>query len=339
MKNLSFLQFSLNLLSHSRIAILFIIVISGFNQGYSQTTVFSDNFESGIANWTLQGTWELTTSKSYSQDYSLTTANSSGSYLDNQNISATLTNGVNLSPFLGAEIDFYCQYSLEQSFDFAYLELSTDNGNCWYQIDSFNGTLSSWTLFKYDIGCFVGNSNVIVRFRLKSDQYVEAAGLYVDNFQIIGLSTDNSSPFISAQCPQFYQGLSSSNIVNCQIFDASGIQSSTLYYNVGSSGPISISPSSVVGNNYTFTIPSQLPGSLVYYKIGATDNSPAHNCSDTSKALANYYISGTYISYDDAGVDGVSQFTSSGSSGAAVEYVAPSSGTATLVSALLRNLY
>jgi hypothetical protein len=93
----------------------------------------------------------------------------------------------------------------------------------------------------------------------------------------------------------------------------------------------------VVGNNYTFTIPSQLPGSLVYYKIGATDNSPAHNCSDTSKAQANSYISGTYLSYDDAGVDGVSQFTSSGSSGAAVEMSAPSSGTATLVSALLRN--
>src|SRR5665647_644839 len=214
----TFLQYSSGLLSHSAILVLFIFIIAGFDLTYSQTPVFSDNIESGLANWTLEGTWQLTTSKSYSPNNSLTTANSSGTYLANQNISATLANGVNLSSFLGAEIDFYCQYNLEQSFDFVYLEISTDNGNCWYQIDSFNGTLSSWTLYKYDIGAFAGNSNVIVRFRLKSDQYVESEGMYIDDFLIKGLSTDNSAPFIAVPCPQFYQGVSGDAIVDAQIF-------------------------------------------------------------------------------------------------------------------------
>jgi hypothetical protein len=101
-------------LSLSGIKLLLFVVIAGFNQGYSQTTVFSDDFESGIGNWTLQGTWELTTSMSYSLNNSLTTANSSGTYLANQNISATMAHGVDLSSYKGAEINFYGQYVLEQ---------------------------------------------------------------------------------------------------------------------------------------------------------------------------------------------------------------------------------
>ena len=334
----SFLLNSSKILSLSGIALLFIVVIASFNESYSQTTVFSDGFDSGLSNWTVQGTWELTTSKSYSPNSSLTTANSSGTYLANQNISATMTNGVNLSTYKGAEIDFYTQYDLEQSFDFAYLEVSIDNGNYWYQIDSLNGTLSSWTLLKYDISSFASNSNVIVRFRLKTDQYIQAAGMYIDDFKIIGSYTDDSPPFIATQGPQFYQGHSGSETVTAQIFDATGVQSASLFYKVGAAGPFILSPSSVVGNNYTFLIPSQSAGALIYYKIGATDSSPAQNCSDTSKARANYYIAGSYFCYDNGAVDGVTQCTSSGTTrGAAVELTPAAGTTVQLVTALIRN--
>jgi hypothetical protein len=97
---------------------------------------------------------------------------------------------------------------------------------------------------------------------------------------------------ITTQSPKLFQGTSGDKTVNTQIFEASGVQSSTLNYYVDAAGPFIVSPSSIVGKNYTYIIPAQSPGSLVSYKIGATDNSPAHNSSDTSKAQSNYYISG-----------------------------------------------
>jgi hypothetical protein len=316
--------------------ILFFFLLIAASPIYSQTTVFSDNFEGGSTNWTLQGTWNLTTTKSYSATNSLTTANGSGTYLANQNISATLVSGIDLSSYEGAEIDFYAQYDLEQSFDFVYLEVSTDGGTNWNQVASFNGTLSTWTQYKIDIGAFAGNSNVLIRFRLKSDQNVEFAGIYVDDFQVIGLPTDTSAPLVIAQSPQFFQGTQNAFTANAKIYDASGIQSALLYYKVDGNGLSPISPSSVLGNNYTFTIPAQPSGAYVYYKIGATDNSSAHNASDTAVASANTYVSGTYLSYDNGAADAVSTFTSSGGNrGAAVKLSVGSN--ANLVSVLIRN--
>jgi hypothetical protein len=315
--------------------LLFILLITS-DVIYSQTTVFSDNFEGGTTNWTLQGTWNLTTTESYSANHSLTTANSSGTYLANQNISATLVSGIDLSSYAGAEIDFYAQYDLEQSFDFVYLEVSNDGGTNWNQVASFNGTLSTWTQYKIDIGAFAGNSNLLIRFRLKSDQNVEFAGIYIDDFQVIGLPTDTSAPLVIAQSPQFYQGTQNAYTANAKIYDASGIQSALLYYKVDGTGQSPISPSSVSGNNYTFTIPAQPSGAYIYYKIGATDNSSAHNVSDTAVASVNTYISGTYLSYDNGAADAVSTFASSGgNSGSAVKISVGSN--ANLVSALIRN--
>ena len=314
---------------------MLVLVLLGFSRGYSQTTLYSNNFDSGSSSgWTLQGTWELTTSKSYSTSYSLTTANSSGTYLADQNISATLNSSINLSSYKGAEVEFQCQYDLEQSFDYAYLEVSINGGTTWYEVKSFNGTQSSWTLITCNIGNFAGNSNVMVRFRLKSDQAVQYAGMYIDDFKIIGLDNDDSPPFIVEQSPKFYQGVSGVDTVNTQIFDATGIQSATLYYSVGGT-TLSLSPSSVSGNDYVFIIPAQSPGTLVYYKIGATDSSPNNYSTDTSSAQANYYISGMYYGYDNGAADQLTSFTSN--QGAAVKITIPSGNKGTLVTALIRN--
>ncbi len=311
-----------------------IILFISFSDIFSQTTVFSDNFEHGSGKWTFQGTWGLVNSKSYSASHSLSTS-TSGNYQNNQNISATLKNGVNLSSYKDAEIEFYSQYQLEQGFDYCYLEISIDGGTTWYQIDSYNGYLNSWTLFKYNIGSFAGNSNVLIRFRLKSDANVNYPGMYIDDIQIIGSNTDTTGPYISVQSPSFYQGVQTPDTVNAQIFDASGIQSATLYYKVDGGNTKVSDPPSVNGNNYTFIIPTQTPGAMVYFKIGAVDSSPNHNVSDTSKASPNYYIAGTYLSYDDGTSDFLTSF--SAGSGAAVKITMPSGGSSTLVTALLRN--
>ena len=64
---------------------------------FGQTVIFEDNFENGTGQWTLEGTWALSTEQSYSPTHSLTedpdwnggAQGGSGGYLPNQNISAT----------------------------------------------------------------------------------------------------------------------------------------------------------------------------------------------------------------------------------------------------------
>ncbi len=323
--------------SLSSFIILFHIILP-YSQLYSQTILFSDDFESGTTNWNLQGSWALTATNPFGGINSLTTAGSSGSYLANQNISATMTTGIDLSSYKGAEIQFQCKYSLEESFDYAYLEVSIDTGKSWLQVASFNGTLNEWNLFKYNIGSFTGYPYVVFRFRLKSDQYIQAAGMYIDDFQISGLDTDDTPPFIISQYSQLYEGAAGDYTVEAQILDATGVQSASLYYFVDGVGPYSLSPFSTSSNNYKFLIPSQTPGAMVRYKIGATDSSPANNCSDTAEAGANYYIAGNYIGYDNGVVDGVVTFNANSiKSGAAVKMTVTPGYSCSLVAALIRN--
>ncbi len=115
----------------------------------------------------------------------------------------------------------------------------------------------------------------------------------------------------------FYEGTQNNNIVIAEITDVSGINSTTLFYNVDGVGPNLVSGINTSGNNYSFTIPAQNPGSMISYKIKAVDNASSPNQTDTSIATQYKYISGTYLAYDDGIVDAVA--TTTGTAAVAVK--------------------
>ncbi len=203
---------------------------------FSQTQVFFDNFSSGTTKWTLTGSWGLTTTSYHSASKSLTDS-PSGNYTNMQNTSATSVS-TNLSSYMGAQLNFWAKYNIETSFDYVYLEISKDGGASFVQIAQFTGTSSTWQKYTYNIGGFAGESNVKIRFKFYSDQYVVSDGMYIDDVEILGLNTDNSAPLIVHQAPANYEGTQDDYYCVADISDISGINSTHLYYYTDGDGLI-----------------------------------------------------------------------------------------------------
>ncbi len=321
-------------ISYVNLLIVMMFLFLGISFSSAQTIVFSDDFESGTTNWTLSGSWGLTTNDFYLGASSLTES-PIGDYTNMQNSSATMTNNLDLSSYLSAEISFWTKYNIENAFDYMYLEISNDGGVTFVKIDEFTGVSSSWTEYTYNIGTFAGNSNVKVRFRFFSDQAVVGDGMYIDDLTITGSAIDDSAPLIIHNGPEFYEGVLGDYEVNSEISDASGIASTTLFYLVDGNGPYSINGSYINGDQYGFVIPAQSPGANVSYKINAEDSANPVNGTDTSSAPEYKYIAGSYLSYDDAGVDALA--TISNTAAAAVKISVPAGQYGFLVAVLIRN--
>ncbi len=295
------------------------------------TVIFYDDFESGTTNWTLQGTWGLTTLQSVSPTHSLTES-PSGNYANNLNISATLTNGLDLSSALDATLSFWGRYVIETGFDTMYVEVST-NGTTWTTIGGFSGeNPPSWQKYSFSLGGFVGYNNVKIRFRFFSDVGYTVDGMYIDNVEISASNYDASAPLITHVGPEFYQGTIGAKQVAVSIVDVSGIEYAELKYTVDNASIYTISPDSNNGSNYYFTIPAYPAGAWIDYWIEAADNSPDHNFGASP---VYKYISGNYIAYDDPTVDFVTNFGTG--TGAAVKFNTPTNYKARLVTALIRN--
>ena len=107
----------------------------------------------------------------------------------------TVSPAINLSsvssPKLSVRIYHQLAYDYWSfSYDFLYIEYSTNFGATWNVIDSIFGYSSSLgTVYTFDLGHLEGNSNVYFRFRLKSDFLWVDDGVYIDDFAIDGVSS------------------------------------------------------------------------------------------------------------------------------------------------------
>lgn len=313
-------------------SLLFLLVVLLCSSGlFAQTILFSDDFEAGTTNWTLQGSWGLSSTASYSTSHSLTES-PVGDYAPSLNyITATMTTGVNLSSSLSADLSFYGKYVIEGGFDYMYLDVSANGGAAWTNIDVFDDTLANWTKFNYSLGGFVGNPNVKVRFRFYSDVAVQYDGMNIDDFIITSDTFDNAPPLVVHTPPTFYQGVLGAKQVSANIIDISGVATAELNYRVDSGSYITITPTSSFGNTYQYVIPQINAGSLVEYYFYAIDSSPMANTVSTP---IYKYLAGNYIFYDNGVVDVVDSITSL--TGAAVRISLPA-GNQHLTSILLRN--
>lgn len=271
-------------------------------------TVFSDDFESGTSQWTLTGTWGTATAYVYSGTYSLADS-PSGFYSNSVTSTATINSAFDLSTALDANIYFMTKYDIENGFDYCYVEVSTNGGSTWTVVHTFNGedNLSNWISMAINIGGFVGNSNVKVRFRWYSDTGYQAEGIFIDSMRIVKSNVDNAPPFILHTPDIHYEGQVDTNYRTVSITDISGIASAELYYKVDGGTAMSINASDTIGNDYIFSIPPQEGGAYVDYWIEAVDASAQVNAavSDTFK-----YVAGNYIRYENGQVDFITSYSS-----------------------------
>ncbi len=151
-------------------------------------------------NWT--GNFSTTTASYVSPSTSFTDS-PTGNYSNSATKIYTLNNPVDLTNVSGAGVTFYAKWDIEADYDYARMEVSTDNGANWIGQcglytnagNSSNGSVQpqgeplydgvqgTWILEEINLSDYIGQT-INIRFILKSDNGTVGDGFYFDDFKI-----------------------------------------------------------------------------------------------------------------------------------------------------------
>ena len=147
-----------------------------------------DDFESGAGKLVTEGTWAITGTLAEAGAFSLHDS-PGGDYGNDLDISVELIEPAELLAAPALNFDHIC--ITEATFDFGYVEISTDFGNSWVQLAQYDlDDHASWADASADPGDWVHEvidltdylgQQVRIRFRLVTDTYVVEDGWYIDN--------------------------------------------------------------------------------------------------------------------------------------------------------------
>ncbi len=158
---------------------------------------------SSMENWNIDTTvttrWELTTNTFYSTPSSFTDSKN-GDYLSNATYTLTTKTPLDLSVIEKPFLAFRTKFNIEKDWDFGQVLISADNGNAWKSVGGefsnsgvgsfqplgqpvYDGAIDDWVEEKINLEQFT-NDNILIKFQLKSDEYVEKDGWYIDDISI-----------------------------------------------------------------------------------------------------------------------------------------------------------
>ena len=175
--------------------------------------VFEDPGDSVSDNFNNNG-WG-TTSATFVSPSSSITDSPSGNYQDNVNKTITLSEAVDLTSAIGANVTFYAKWDIENNWDYTQFEVSTNNGSTWTpQCGKFtnngstnsgqptgeplyDGTQNDWVFEEINLSDYLGET-ILVRFQFESDGSENGDGFYFDDLTInvvtdSGLSVSEST--------------------------------------------------------------------------------------------------------------------------------------------------
>ncbi|MBK7090266.1 MAG: immune inhibitor A [bacterium] len=155
--------------------------LSGYTRG-------SDNIETVSGNW-LEDGFTVSTTRAVSGTKSYFSGTAS-------NLNNTLTAVNALQVLAGDSLKFNAWYDLEDGWDYAYVEASTNGGGTWATLpgnittntnpngnnigNGITGASANWVQAKFSLASYVGQ-NILVRFRYVSDGFVNDPGLWIDD--------------------------------------------------------------------------------------------------------------------------------------------------------------
>lgn len=179
-----------------------IVKTFGTNQAiYANAATVITDWASSAAN-----TWNTTTSKFVSSPSSFTDS-PSGDYADNRNITYTLSQAIDLSGLVNANLKFYAQWDIESGYDYVEVQASGDNGTSWTALCGkythagngnqddgkplYDGQQLTWVQEEMSLNDYLGQT-IKLRYKLVSDQGVTGDGFYFDDLVVEGISSTTS---------------------------------------------------------------------------------------------------------------------------------------------------
>jgi len=143
--------------------------------------IFSDDMESGTANWTADPPWGQITTDSHSP-ITCWTDSPGRDYANNGDYSLTSTS-IAIPAGENAYLSFWHHYELESGYDYGRVEISTDGGSTWAVLASYTGNQYIWEQSLIDLTSYAG-ATIEIRFRLITDSSVTDDGWYIDDVEI-----------------------------------------------------------------------------------------------------------------------------------------------------------
>jgi carboxypeptidase T len=158
---------------------------------------------SDLANWNTTGTWDVTTEDYVSAPSSITDS-PFNYYQSNDQNTIVLASPVSLAGAVDAQLTFSAKWNLEAGYDYVQLSASSDGGNSWSPLcgkytvtgspsqlpgeplyDSYH---EEWVKEQVSLNDFLGQ-NILLRFRLVSDNWTEFDGFYFDDMQVVYINS------------------------------------------------------------------------------------------------------------------------------------------------------
>ena len=115
-------------------------------------------------------------------------------------ISSTLTRGLDLSEVAQATLRYGVWYEVEEGWDYAYVQVSTDGGSTWDILEAprssplnplgnsfgpgYTGDSGGWIQEEVDLTPYAGGRDILLRFHYVTDQGVTGIGMCVDNIEV-----------------------------------------------------------------------------------------------------------------------------------------------------------
>lgn len=159
-------------------------------------TLFSDNAENGTGNWTKSGTgkqWDTTYISFWNGSHSFADSRWGNSSNSTANYFA-LNNSINLSGKVNPRIEFAAKWGTEPGYDYARIQVSSDNGTTWTNLSgrytktlsgqpSYSG-MSYWVLEQINLNAYIGKT-IKIRFYYYADGGLPGDGIYIDDFRVV----------------------------------------------------------------------------------------------------------------------------------------------------------
>ena len=215
------------------------------------------------SNW--NGNWGTTSSTYVSPNKSFTDS-PNGDYNNNSSKTTTYSSDIDLTNASSAMITFYGKWNIEADYDYAQLQISTDNGNTWigqcgkYTVSGtsangsvqpqdgpvYEGIQNSWVLEEISLSDYLGQV-VQARFILESDGGVKEDGFYFDDFKVLYNDGSLNSYNLNINLIQVYPNPSNGNffingLIKNQSFSICNMNGKTIYKGIsnGNNTPINI---------------------------------------------------------------------------------------------------
>jgi len=156
------------------------------------TTFFSEDFESGAPDWTLDPPWGVTTDQVHGGANSLTDS-PGGAYQNSVDKKAAVP--INLLGGNRPLLSFWHRYNLEEGKDYGYVEVSKDDGASWQCLFFVTGnSAAKWLQAQIDLSPYA-NKEIRLRFRIVSDGSGVFDGWYIDDVEVSENEAITAFPF------------------------------------------------------------------------------------------------------------------------------------------------